>query len=188
MVPVRMTDQYPSSAPVQKPTSVPVLNPALAGGQQSKSAAGWIFGGLSFIPLFGILFGVVAIVIGAVKKTRGQIYLGIAGIIFSVLLYGGVFYFGFFAKTGPYVELRIRLVHQQMQIDAGQIALYKGQHGSLPATLSDLGKPSEKNMFFTADPWGKQFKYTPLGDGHFELTSAGPDREFGTPDDVTEKF
>ena len=134
------------------------------------------------------MFGVIAIVIGAVKKTRGQIYLGIAGILFSVVLYGGVFYFGFIAKTGRYAELKIRLVQQEMRIDAGQIALYKNQHGSLPAALSDLGQPSEKNMFMTTDPWGTQFKYTPLGDDHFELTSAGPDGKFGTSDDITEKF
>jgi hypothetical protein len=153
-----------------------------------KSAAGWVFGGLSFIPLFGVLFGIVAIVIGAVKKTRGQIYLGIAGILFSVLLYGGIFYFGFIATTGPFAALKVREVPQLIKTDAGQIALYKSQHGKLPEILSDLGKPSEKNLFFTADPWGTKFKYTKLGDDHFELTSAGPDGKFGTSDDITESF
>ena len=47
--------------------------------------------------MFGVLFGIVAIVIGVVKKTKGQIYRGIAGILFSVLLYIGIFYFGFVA-------------------------------------------------------------------------------------------
>jgi Type II secretion system (T2SS), protein G len=104
------------------------------------------------------------------------------------VVYGGVFYFGFIAKTGHYAKLKIRLVQQEMRIDAGQIALYRSQHGKPPAAFSDLGQPSEKNMFMTADPWGTQFKYTQLGDDHFELTSAGPDAKFGTSDDITEKF
>jgi hypothetical protein len=153
-----------------------------------KSVAGWVFGGLSFIPLFGVLFGIVAIVIGAVQKTRGQVYLGIAGILFSVLLYGGIFYFGFVAKTGLFADLKVKQVSQLINMDAGQIALYKGQHGKLPDALGDLGKPSEKNLFFTSDPWGTKLKYTKLEDDHFELTSAGPDREFGTSDDITETF
>jgi Type II secretion system (T2SS), protein G len=153
-----------------------------------KSTAGWVFAGLSFIPLFGIWFGIVAIVIGAVKKTTGQVYLGIAGILFSVLLYGGIFYFGFIAKTGPFAELKLKQVPQMIKTDAGQIALYKSQHGKLPEALADLGNPSEKTLFFTTDPWGTKFKYTKLGDEHFELTSAGPDGEFGTSDDITETF
>lgn len=92
---------------------------------QPKSTAGWVFGGLSFIPLFGVLFGIVAIIIGAVRRTRGQIYLGIGGILFSVLLYGGIFYFGFIAKTGPFAALKVTEVPQLINIDAGQIALYK---------------------------------------------------------------
>ncbi len=182
-----MADADPS-APPQKRTSVPVFKANSSTSTKPRSVAGWVFGGLSFIPLIGVLFGIIAIVIGAVKKIPGQIYLGIAGILFSVLLYGGVFYFGFISKTGRFAELKIRLVQQEMRIDAGQIALYKSQHGKLPAALSDLGRPSEKNMFMTADPWGTQFKYTQLGDDHFELTSAGPDGKFGTSDDITEKF
>jgi Type II secretion system (T2SS), protein G len=155
---------------------------------QPRSNAGWVFGGLSFIPLFGVLFGIIAIVIGAVKKTRGQIFLGIGGILFSVVLYGGLFYFGFVAKTGPFAALKVKQVSQLIKTDAGQIALYKTQHGKLPEALSDLGKPSETNLFFTADPWGTKFKYTKLDDDHFELVSAGPDGQFGTADDITESF
>ena len=123
-----------------------------------KSVAGWVFGGLSFIPLFGVLFGIVAIVIGVFRRTRGQVYLGIAGILFSVVLYSGIFYFGFIAKTGPFAALKVREVPQLIKTDAGQIALYKGQHGKLPDALSDLGKPSEKNLFFVTDPCGNEIQ------------------------------
>jgi hypothetical protein len=165
-----MADSY-SSTSVPKPKS-----------------AGWVLGGLSFIPLIGCLFGVIAIIIGAINKTRGQIFLGIAGILSSVLLYGGLFYFGFVAKTGPWASLKIQLVRQIMSTDAGQIALYKNQHGNLPATFSDLGTPSQTNMVFSADPWGMQLKYVPQSNGHFELRSAGPDKVFGTLDDIVATY
>ena len=70
--------------------------------------------------------------------------MGIAGILFSVLLYGGIFYFGFVAKTGPFADLKVKQVSQLIKMDAGQIVLYKGQHGQLPEALGDVGKPSEK--------------------------------------------
>jgi hypothetical protein len=152
------------------------------------SIVGWVFGGLSFIPLVGVLFGIIAITIGAIKGSKGQIVLGTAGILFSVLLYGGLFYFGYVAKTGPYARLRVQLVRQEMSTDAGQIALYKSQHGTLPATLSDLGAVRPQGMFFTIDPWGTRLKYVPQSNGHFELISAGPDKAFGTSDDVVQTF
>src|SRR5665213_890697 len=102
-------------------------------GSKSKSVAGWVFGGLSFIPLIGVLFGVIAIVFGINKKIRGQIFLGIAGILVTVIFYGSLFYFGFVAKTGVYADIKVQLASQIINTDAGQIALYKQQHnGTLP--------------------------------------------------------
>lgn len=161
------------------------LNPS---APKPKSVAGWIFGGLSFIPLIGVLFGIIAIIIGAIKKIKGQIFLGIAGILFTVILYGGLFYFGFVAKTGVYADLKVNLASQLINTDAGQIVLYKNQHGKLPTKLSDLGTPSQTNMFFTTDPWDTELSYTPKNDGTFELRSAGPDKILNTADDVVQTF
>ena len=155
---------------------------------KSKSIAGWIFGGLSFIPLIGVLFGIIAIIIGTVKKTKGQIFLGIAGIIVTVVLYGGLYYFGLVAKTGVYADLRVKLASQLINTDAGQISLYNNQYGKLPAELGDLGTPSQTNMFFTTDPWGTEILYTPISDGTYELRSAGPDKVLNTSDDIEQTF
>ncbi|MDE1975190.1 MAG: type II secretion system protein GspG [Patescibacteria group bacterium] len=154
----------------------------------SKSVAGWIFGGLSFIPLIGVLFGIIAIIIGLIKKTRGQIFLGICGILVTVFIYGSLYYFGFVAQTGIYADLKIKLASQLISTDAGQISLYKSQHGRLPVTLNDLGVPSQTNMFFASDPWGTPFSYTPESSGHFELRSAGPDKILNTADDIKQTF
>jgi hypothetical protein len=153
-----------------------------------KSVAGWILGGLSFIPLIGVLFGIIAIIIGAKKKIKGQIFLGIAGILFTVALYSSLSYFGFAAKTGVFADLKVKLASQVINTDAGQIALYKNQHGKLPEKFSDVETPSQTNMFFTSDPWGTKIKYTPKSDGTFELRSAGPDKVFNTSDDISQTF
>lgn len=153
-----------------------------------KFVAGWVFGGLSFIPLIGVFFGIVAIIIGATKKIKGQIFLGAAGILFTVIIYGSLFYFGFVAKTGVYADLKVKLASQIINTDAGQISLYKDQHGKLPEKLSDLGTPSQTNLFFTTDPWMKEIQYTPKSGGTFELRSAGPDKVFGTSDDIAQTY
>jgi hypothetical protein len=155
---------------------------------KTQSAIGWIFAGLSFLPLFGILFGIIAIIIGAMKKTKGQIFLGIGGILFTVALYGGIYYFGFVAKTGPYADLKVKLVSQIFSTDAGQISLYKDQHGKLPAQFSDLGEPSQTNMFIDFDPWGTALLYATTSDGKFELRSAGPDKIMNTADDIVQTY
>jgi hypothetical protein len=155
---------------------------------KSKSVIGWIFGGLSFIPLIGVLFGAVAIIIGTTKKIKGLIFLGIAGVLFTIIIYGSLFYFGFVAKTGVFVDLKIQLTSQLINTDAGQIALYKNKNGKLPIKLSDLGTPTNTNEFYIKDPWMTDFLYTPKGDGTFELRSAGPDKIFNTRDDIAQSF
>ena len=154
---------------------------------KKSSTAGIVFGGLSFFPGLGILFGIVAIVIGAVRRSKTAIFLGIGGILFSVVLYGGIFYFGFVANTGIFANLKIRLTSQIIEQDAGQLALYKLQYGQLPKTLADMPAGGDK-PFTKVDSWLKPLAYKPNDDGSFELRSAGPDGEFGTADDIAKKF
>lgn len=153
-----------------------------------KSTSGWVFGGLSFIPSIGVLFGVIAIIIGAKKKNKGQIFLGITGILVTVILYGSLYYFGFVAKTGPYADLKIQLASQIINTDAGQILVYKNKNGKLPTKLSDLGTPSQANFFSTIDPWMTEIIYSVKSDGTFELISAGPDKILSTADDITQMY
>jgi hypothetical protein len=53
--------------------------------------------------------------------------------------------------------------------------------GSLPRTLDEMVE--ESRMPIGTDSWGTPFRYTP-GTTDFELRSAGPDRVFGTRDDL----
>jgi hypothetical protein len=43
-------------------------------------------------------------------------------------------------------------------------------------------------MFSMMDAWINKFKYVPQKDAHFQLVSAGPDKVFGTSDDIQETF
>jgi len=154
-----------------------------------KTTAGWVFGGLSFIPLIGVLFGIIAIIIGVAKKSKGPALLGLCGILVTVVLYGGLYYFGFVQKGSVYDDLRTQLVSQLMSNNAGQISLYKDKNSKLPAKLSDLGTPSPTNLLYLVDPWGTAFVYEVNADGTtFKLTSAGPDKALGTEDDIYNKY
>lgn len=42
-----------------------------------KSTIGYVFGGLSFIPLIGVVFGTAAIIVGILNRTKGPIFLGL---------------------------------------------------------------------------------------------------------------
>ena len=90
---------------------------------------------------------------------------------------------------GSRAELKVPLTKQVMETDARQIALFEYRHGALPATLDEVasGTP-ETVMFSMMDAWITEFKYVPKKDGHFQLVSAGPDKVFGTSDDIHETF
>src|SRR5208283_1587576 len=68
----------------------------------------YVIGGLSFIPVIGVLFGIIAIIWGLVTKKLGGkklALIGTAGIAFTVVLYSGLFYFGVMQRGGVYDEL-----------------------------------------------------------------------------------
>ena len=137
---------------------------------RQKTVARWIFGGMSFIPLIGVLFGIIAIILGAVNRRKEPVFLGIGGILFTVFIYGNLYYWGVVATTGPYAELKVPLTRQLMETDAGQIALFKNKHGVLPATLDEVASSTPETAMFTmTDAWMNKFKYVPQQDDHFQL-------------------
>jgi len=80
---------------------------ATASGSETEKlgTAAYVVGGMSFIPLIGVLFGFAAIAWGlATKKLGGKrlAAIGGAGIAFTLVLYGALFYFGFAQRGGIY--------------------------------------------------------------------------------------
>jgi hypothetical protein len=57
-------------------------------------------------------------------------------------------YWGAAAATGPSAELKVRLTKQLMETNARQIALFKNQHGALPATLDEVASNTPETVMF----------------------------------------
>ena len=71
--------------------------------------------------------------------------------------------------------------------------LYEVDNGGYPASLNNLiqsaGEPNWNGPYFKSgrlpiDPWGTPFGYT-VKDNGYEIRSAGPDRQMGSADDIT---
>jgi hypothetical protein len=164
--------------------------------KERLGAPAYVIGGLAFIPLVGVPFGIAAIVWGLVTgKSGGKLLalLGAGGIAFTVLLYGGLFYLGFIQRGGIYDEMRRRMAQTQLNSLVPTIEFHKVATGAYPRSLEELQKSQPKNSFvFVIDPidmtvFGRAprpFYYERVGEDHYYLRSAGLDGAPFTDDDV----
>jgi len=155
----------------------------------------FVIAGVSFIPLIGVVFGIIAIVWGLVTNKIGGkklALIGACGIGFSVFLYGSLFYFGFVQKGGVYDDLRAELSKTTITSLVQSIEFYKAQNGEYPETLEVLHKSMPKNStVFIFDPTDIQiggepryFHYELYEKSHYYLLAVGPDNKPYTSDDV----
>ena len=155
----------------------------------------FVVGGMSFIPLIGVLFGIIAIVWGlATSRLGGKrlAILGAGGIGFTILIYGALFYFGVEQRGGVYDRLRVRLAQSTINSLVPSIELYKMQHGQYPESLQVLQSSLPKDGFVTVlDPsavgFGSEsryFFYERVGESHYYLRGLGADGKPFTADDV----
>jgi hypothetical protein len=166
-------------------------------GEPDEKLGGFPFviGGLSFIPLVGIPFGIVALIWGITTRKLGGMKLaliGSLGIIFTVVLYGGLFYFGFVKRGGLYDDLRTKLAQSSLSSVVQAVEFYRFQHGSYPESLKALQESLPKDsMVLVFDPTDvkfsgkpKYFYYERVGADHYYLRGVGPDGLPFTSDDV----
>lgn len=167
------------------PPALPaVARPPLPGGY-------YAFGCASFVPLLGVVIGIVAIVIGLGSRKKGGrllALLGAGGIAFSVILYGSLFYFGFVQRGGIYDGLRAQMAQSTINELVPQIEFYRLQHGTYPPSLDALRRASAgQSMLMTFDPSSvipRPFYYEPVGNDHYYLRGVGPDGKVFTADDL----
>ena len=149
-------------------------------------------GGASFIPLVGVLFGIIAIIWGIARRAWQLIVLGVCGILFTLLAYGALFYFGMFQRGGIYDKLRSQLAVTMLNDAVKDIEFYKLQHGRYPATLDEAEPKDKMQMNHFIDPTFIQrgiknthFFYQLDASGSFYfLRSVGPDGIPFTSDDI----
>ena len=150
-------------------------------------------GGASFIPAVGVVFGIVAIVWGVLRRVRLLVILGSAGILFSVVIYSALFYFGFHKRGGIHDKLRSQLAVTMLNGAVKEVEYYKLQHGRYPSSIQDLNTNDKDKLPTVIDPTfierksttNKYFFYEldTSGTTYF-LRSVGPDGIPFTADDI----
>ncbi len=159
----------------------------------------FVIGGLSFVPLLGLLFGGISIIHGlTTRKIGGKklALIGLGGILFTVALYSSLFYFGFVKRGGVYDDLRAKMTESTLASLVQSIEFYKTENGHYPESLEELKKSQPNTAFIfiqdTSDVelGGKQrlFYYEPVGTDHYYLRSVGPDGMPFTKDDIVPKI
>lgn len=161
--------------------------------KQSAGCLAYAIGGASFIPLIGVIFGVVAIVWGIFRRVWSLVVLGVAGILFTIILYSALFYFGFYQRGGVYDKLRSQLAVTMLNSAVKELEYYKLQHGHYPRSLRDIDTKDPKKLPVFTDPTSIERKGTndpyffyeldASGTSYF-LRSVGPDGIPFTADDI----
>lgn len=163
--------------------------------QPRLGAAPYVIAGFSFFPLFGVPFGITAILWGLLTRKKGGrllAILGTCGIFVTIVLYGGLYYKGFVERGGIADDLKTRLASQTLYTLVPAIELYRLQHGTYPASLDELQKAAGKNnVIFVGDPFQSSalpgqnfFYYQRVGTDHYYLRSVDPDGIPFTTDDI----
>ncbi|KAB0300125.1 hypothetical protein F2Z80_23755 [Vibrio fortis] len=151
---------------------------------------GYVIGGMSFIPLIGVLFGIIAIVWGfAIKHTKLKI-VGACGIAFTVIIYGSLGYLGFVQEDGVYDELRGELTKTQLTSAVQAIEFYRVQNGQYPESLEVLQQSwPENSMVFLHDAAqvtleSNLYYYKLIDENSYHIRSYGRDGVLNTSDDI----
>jgi hypothetical protein len=167
------------------------LREAYTQESNSPGCLGFVIGGLSFIPLIGVFFGIIAIVWGFSVKSIKLKIVGSLGIAFTIVLYSSLGYFGFVQEDGIYDELRQGMARTQINSAIQAIEFYKIQTGAYPDSLKTLQESLPKNsMVFLFDPTqidtreGAYYFYDLISEQKYHIRALGRDGVLNTEDDV----
>lgn len=96
-----------------------------------------------------------------------------------------------FVDMEPPRNLRDEAAQTSLVQFTAAIRRFRAAHGRLPESLAELaeatspvGAKREDLDTEPRDPWGHPWELRHLGDGRWEVLSAGPDAEFDTEDDL----
>jgi hypothetical protein len=167
-------------------------SPTILQSQRPLGCLPYAIGAASFIPVAGVLPGLIAVVWGLARKARAVTVLGASGILFSVV-YAAVFYFGMI-QPGPLSGwLRSYMAVYALNSAVMDIESYKLQYGRYPVSLSEVEPKPKTRINNFIDPTSTRrggvsngrFYYQLDSSGKFYyLRSLGPDGIPFTDDDI----
>jgi hypothetical protein len=160
-----------------------------------------IFSALSFIPVIGLVFGFISIIIGLINFKRFKILfiLGVSGIAVTILIYSCLFIVQHhMEKNGKFYELEAQTTEMFLNNLSNELENYKCKYGSYPDSLEQISRLNsmivindmfnkKKNSF---EKFGiKKADKTPdfyykLDSGKYKLFSVGKDGKPFTNDDI----
>jgi hypothetical protein len=167
--------------------------PLATESRKPRGSLPYVISGASFIPLIGVVFGLIAIVWGIARRIWQLMVLGACGILFTIVIYSALFYFGLFHRGGIFDELRSQLAVTMLNDCVKEVEFYKLTHGHYPASLSELDSRDKAQLPKCFDP--TIIDFNPKRDRHFFyqldpsgsfyfLFSVGPDGVPFTADDI----
>jgi len=158
--------------------------------QKGQSKPPYLLGLLGLMPLVGFFVGLGLLLYGIIKyKDRKLILIGIFCMLFTVIAYASLFYFGFKSDRGKKEWAHL----SQLQINAliKDIEYFRIENGHYPDSLQQL--LNEEELVAITDPLRSiehnektQFNYKNLGNKYL-LYSSGIDGIANTQDDLYPK-
>lgn len=164
--------------------------------EKKKHGAGaFVLVGISFIPLIGVLTGVICILNAAItRRPNSKLlgFLGFCGVMVSVILYGVVLP-NMFKNTDFSKQFEPHAISAMTSL-VRNIEYIKMQSGAYPANMEEVrGNLKEGEMVFSYDmsgPFGidekqRDFHYEVINDGgNYLLFGVGVDATAFTEDDI----
>lgn len=140
----------------------------------------YIIAVLSFIPLVGVLFGIISIAFGFTKKSNLLKVLGSLGIFTTIIVYSALYYFGF--KTESSYENWNVFTKNNLNKGFIYIEYYKTQNQTYPDSLEYFKKYDDFSSFIDT-PKGNKFYYEKVSDTSYYFFGIGKDEIPFTDDD-----
>lgn len=122
-------------------------------------------------------------------KVRGLLIVVILALVVVSAVY--------FSKTGGKSNIKVMVDrYAEAKIDLTKVNLTTleriiteriASEGQVPSGLKELQR-FQPIAVSVLDAWGREIRYEKLSDAGFRLTSAGPDGEFATDDDILKEY
>jgi len=151
----------------------------------------YIISGLSLIPWIGGFIGLAILISGLIYyKNKILIAVGSLGILFTISIYGSLYYFGQIERGGVYDEMTVELSKHSLKTLISEIELYNIKNDKYPDNLIQVTKNGYNQLHL--DPIlnkvavkgeSKEFYYKLESDGYI-LFSIGFDKIPFTKDDI----